>query len=569
MLQTTAAPKSLRWQRHRSSPLARQVDISRAVGQLAYYLWWDSLPKESGYSSTQRSSTHRSQRAQWLARTLLDLGPTFIKLGQALSTRADLLPLEYVKALGQLQDGVPGFDPNCAIAIIESELGHPLHTLYQAFERTPIAAASLGQVHRARLYTGEEVVVKVQRPGLEDLFETDFQVLGRLVTWITRFFPIAKHYDLKAIHQEFSEILSREIDYVQEAMNADRFRHNFADHPRIVVPKIYPRYTTQRVLTMEYVPGIKVNDRHRLSAIGLDPKDVNHLGICAYLKQLLQDGFFQADPHPGNMAVSYDGKLIFYDFGMMAEVQPINRNQMVQTFFAVLKKDTDQVIQTMMDMGLIEPMSDMTPIKRIVSVLVERFADKPIEVEAFKSLRNELYTVFEQQPFRLPAKMTFIVKALTTLDGVARDLDPQYNLLAAAKPFVKSLATLPASQGGGVGELARQARSFVTYQLTKPNGTQQAIRRLEERLAQGELQMQAQLMERDRAIKLLKLTIKILIYGSVAAFAALVGVLLLGNAAHTGGAIAAFVTAAGSAVMVLKGLIQFLFHRRISRFVDQ
>ncbi|MBW4417758.1 MAG: AarF/ABC1/UbiB kinase family protein [Myxacorys californica WJT36-NPBG1] len=562
MLQTTAAPQSLRWQRHSSSPLARQVDISRAVSKLAYYLWCD-------HNSTTLSSAHRNRRAQWLVGTLLDLGPTFIKLGQALSTRADLLPLEYVKALGRLQDGVPGFDPDHAIAIIESELGNPLQTLYQEFEKTPIAAASLGQVHRARLHTGEEVVVKVQRPGLEQLFETDFQALGRLVNLITRFFPVAKHYDLKAMHQEFLELLSREIDYVQEAMNADRFRHNFVNHPRIVVPKIYPRYTTRRVLTMEYVPGIKVNDRQSLMAIGLDPKEINHLGICAYLKQLLQDGFFQADPHPGNMAVSYDGKLIFYDFGMMAEVQPINRNQMVQTFFAVLKKDTDQVIRTMIDMGLIEPTSDMAPIKRIVSVLVERFADKPIEMQAFKSLRNELYTVFEQQPFRLPAKMTFIVKALTTLDGVARDLDPQYNLLAAAKPFVKSLATLPASQGGGMGELARQAKSFVTYQLTKPNSTQQAIRRLEERLVQGELQMQSQLVERDRSIKVLKLTLKTLIYGSLTGFSSLIGVLLLTNASYAGGAVAAFIIAAVSGVMLLKSFIHVLLQERINRLIDQ
>jgi predicted unusual protein kinase regulating ubiquinone biosynthesis (AarF/ABC1/UbiB family) len=577
MLQTTAAPKSLRWQRHRSSPLARQVDIAMSASKLAYYLWCDSRNKAlQGFAgqrsldrnTAQLSSTHRNRRAQWLVGTLLDLGPTFIKLGQALSTRADLLPLEYVKALGKLQDGVPGFESEHAIAIIESELGSPLHTLYQEFERTPIAAASLGQVHRARLHTGEDVVVKVQRPGLDQLFETDFQALGRLVEWVSRFSPLARRYDLKAIHQEFSEILSREIDYVQEAMNADRFRHNFVGHPRIVVPKIYPRYTTKRVLTMEYVPGIKVNDRQSLMAIGLDPKEINHLGICAYLKQLLQDGFFQADPHPGNMAVSYDGKLIFYDFGMMAEVQPINRGQMVQTFFAVLKKDTDQVITTMMDMGLIEPMSDMTPVKRIVGVLIERFADKPVEIQAFKSLRNELYAVFEQQPFRLPAKMTFIVKALTTLDGVARDLDPQYNLLAAAKPFVKSLAAIPTSQSVGMGELARQARSFVTYQITKPNATQQALRRLEERVTQGELQLRSQATRHDRAVKTLNRVVKTLIYACTIGFSLLAGV-MLSTGAYSGGTIAAFLMAAVSGVLLLQSLIRLFIQIRINRLVDQ
>lgn len=560
MLQTAVPPKSLRWQRQISSPLARQVDISVSAARLTFYLWWDRQIAE-------KSAHHRNRRAQWLVGTLLDLGPTFIKIGQSLSTRADLLPLEYVKALGQLQDRVPEFDSNQAIAIIESELGYPLPLLYQEFDRAPIAAASLGQVHRARLHTGEEVVVKVQRPGLDQLFAMDFQIVGRLLRWLDRILPGARHYDIRAIHQEFSEILNREIDYVQEAMNADRFRHNFADHDRIVVPKIYPKYTTRRVLTMEYVPGIKVNDRQGLLAIGIDPREINHLGICAYLKQLLQDGFFQADPHPGNMAVSHDGKLIFYDFGMMAEVQPINRNQMVQTFFAVLKKDTNQVVSTLVDMGLVEPMADMTPVKRIVNVLVDRFADKPVEMQAFKSLRNELYTVFEQQPFRLPARMTFIIKALTTLDGVARDLDPQYNLLSAAKPFVKSLATLPARQGGGVGELARQAKSFLTYQLTKPNPTQSAIERLETRLQEGEFRVQVDSLKHDRALKTLNLSVRALLYACISGFAGLIGAILLVGQ-MTSGAIFAFVIAAVACVFLSKSLIRLMWRDRVDRMLD-
>lgn len=557
MLQTTA-PKPLRWQRQLSSPLARQVDISVSAAKLTFYLWWDR-------QIARQSAHHRNRRAQWLVGTLLDLGPTFIKIGQSLSTRADLLPLEYVKALGQLQDRVPEFDSSQAIAIIESELGYPLHVLYREFDSTPIAAASLGQVHRARLHTGEEVVVKVQRPGLEQLFAMDFQIVGRLVRWIDRIVPTARHYDILAIHEEFSEILNREIDYVQEAMNADRFRHNFADHDLIVVPKIYPKYTTKRVLTMEYVPGIKVNDRQGLLAIGIDPREINHLGICSYLKQLLQDGFFQADPHPGNMAVSHDGKLIFYDFGMMAEVQPINRNQMVQTFFAVLKKDTDQVVQTLVDMGLVEPMADMTPVKRIVGVLVERFADKPVEIQAFKSVRNELYAVFEQQPFRLPARMTFIIKALTTLDGVARDLDPNYNLLAAAKPFVKSLATIPAKQGG-LGELARQAKGYLAYRMTKPNPTQTAIERLEARLEQGELQIQVRSIEQERALKKLNLSLRALLYACISGFAALTGAILL--VGKVGGSVFAFAIAAIAGLLLVKALIGLKMRDRIDRMID-
>jgi predicted unusual protein kinase regulating ubiquinone biosynthesis (AarF/ABC1/UbiB family) len=554
----------MRWQQQTSTPLARQVDVSLSAAKFAFCLWQDSLWPDR--QRPERSATQRQQNAQWLVQTLLNLGPTFIKIGQALSTRADLLPLEYVRALAKLQDQVPQFHASDAIAIIEAELGSPLPTLYRDFDPVPLAAASLGQVHRARLHSGESVVVKVQRPGLDRLFDLDFRVLGRLVQWAQRYLPGVKQYDLLAIHQEFGEILWREIDYVQEAMNADRFRHNFSDHPQIIVPKVYPRYTTKRVLTMEYVPGIKVNDRACLEAAGLDPKAINHLGICSYLKQLLQDGFFQADPHPGNMAVSADGKLIFYDFGMMAEVQSLNRTQMLQTFFAVLKKDTDQVVSTLTDMGLIEPLSDMTPVRRMIRFLLEKFTDRPVEIQAFKSLRNELFSLFEQQPFRLPAKMTFIVKALTTLDGVARDLDPQYSLLAAAKPFVKSLATTQVP--GGWGELARQTSGYLAQRLTQPNATEMALQRLTARLEEQDEQLRMQAEQHDRTLKTMHLTLKALLYAGLTGGATLTGAVLLVGAYHMA-AIAAFGGAGCSGLFLLKALVKLAWRERYDRMAGR
>ena len=171
----------------------------------------------------------------------------------------------------------------------------------------------------------------------------------------------------------------------------------------------------------------------------INKDEVIQLGICCYLKQLLQDGFFQSDPHPGNMAVNPEGKIIFYDFGTMAEVQSMAKDQMIGTFFAVLRSDTDEVVQKLIYMGLIEPMQDMTPVKRMVAFLLENFRDKPVDIRAFEQIGNELYLMFEKQPFRLPPQMTFIIKSLTTLDGIARALDPQYNLLAASQPFIKSI----------------------------------------------------------------------------------------------------------------------------------
>jgi predicted unusual protein kinase regulating ubiquinone biosynthesis (AarF/ABC1/UbiB family) len=553
---TSVAYKPRRWQRTQYLPWMRSFDIAASSLQLMLYLWWDRA------IAPQSAARRRNRRAQWLVGTLLDLGPTFIKLGQALSTRADLLPLEYVEALGQLQDRVPGFDSDEAIAMIEAELGASIYSLYRQFDPVPIAAASLGQVHKARLHSGEDVVVKVQRPGLKRLFDLDLTTLQGLVRFCDRFLPWTRRYNLRAIFQEFSSILYQEIDYVREALNADRFRHNFRHHARIRVPKIYPKHTTVKILTMDYVPGIKISDRQSLEACGINVKEINQLGICCYLKQLLQDGFFQADPHPGNMAVSQDGCLIFYDFGMMAEVRPIDKDQMIRTFFAVLRKDTDEVVDTLMAMGLIEQVKDMTPVRRVTRFLLDQFTEKPVELQALHQMRTELYALFEQQPFRLPAKMTFILKALTTLDGVARTLDPHYNLMVAAKPFVKTLAT--SGQASGMGELARQAKSYLVYKMRQPNRPARQIKELQERLEQSQLQVQVRSIESDRALKTSNLAMRALTYACLTGFSALVSVVFL-LSSYGNMAIIGFVVSAISSVPLLNYLLRLAVQNRINR----
>ncbi|MBD2128895.1 AarF/ABC1/UbiB kinase family protein [Microcoleus sp. ZQ-A2] len=557
---TPTVPKPLRWQRPRYSPRARQIDIFASALKLMFYLWWDKVV-------ARNSPHHRNRRAQWLVGTLLDLGPTFIKIGQALSTRADLLPREYVQALGQLQDRVPPFSSAEAIALIESELGNSIHTLYRDFDPYPLASASLGQVHRARLHTGEDVVVKVQRPGLERLFNLDFEVLHRLARFLERFAPSLTKYDLEAIYHEFFELLYKEIDYIHEGKNADNFRVNFTDYPRIIVPKIYWRYTTKKVLTLEYLPGIKIDDRQTMEACGINTKEIIQLGICCYLKQLLQDGFFQSDPHPGNMAVSQDGHLIFYDFGTMTEVKPIAKDQMIKTFFAVLRKDTDEVIDTLTYMGLIEPVPDMTPIRRLIAFTLDKFREKPVELQAFDQMRSEIYAMFEQQPFRLPAQMTFILKSITTLDGIARALDPEYNLLSASKPFIKSLTVSKQGRGNVVGELARQARDFIQYKLRQPNATELLLRRLEERLEQGELQLNVRAIESERALKRINLAIKSLMYACLASFTLLSGTVLLGT--YPNWAIAAFAFSGFWFLILLRSLIKLAVRERLDNLSER
>ena len=551
-----AKSKKFRWQKTKYSTLARKIDIFRAAAKFMLFLWWDSI-------FPQDSLEHKKNRATWFVNTLIDLGATFIKIGQTLSTRADLLPLEYIEALGTLQDQVPAFSSQEAIKMIELELGKPLQFIYKEFEFNPLAAASLGQVHKATLYSNEEVVVKIQRPGLEALFNLDFKILLQLIKFCNKYLAGVRKYNLQSIYNEFFDLLFQEIDYIQEGKNSDKFRENFRGYPRVIVPKVYWQYTTTKILTLEYKPGIKINDKAALEACGINIHQVNETGICCYLKQLLQDGFFQVDPHPGNMAVNPDGSIIFYDFGMMSEIGTLNKEEMIKTFFAILKKDSNEVVNTLMRMGLLEPIPDMTPVKRLVTFLLDKFTDKPLDVKALGEVKIELYEMFEQQPFRLPAQMTFILKAITTLDGIARTLEPQYNPTVLSQAFIKSLAVTK-SKGSTIAQLSHQARDFIQYQLTKPNKTEVLVKKLEERIERGELQLRVKNVESDRILGRIYLAIKTLIYACLTGFSLLTGLILI-IAKYHNWAIAIFCLCAFCLYLLVKSLMKLAVIEKIEK----
>ena len=557
---TNATASSWRWQRSKYKLSNRQIDIFGAAARLTFFVWWDRV-------RSLDSPTHRERRAKWLVKTLLDLGPTFIKIGQALSTRGDLLPIEYVRELGRLQDKVPEFSGAEAIALVESELKNSIHALFRDFDRFPIAAASLGQVHKARLHTGEDVVVKVQRPGLERLFNLDFQALYQLILFCQRFFPPSRQYNLDEIYHEFRDLIYQEINYLQEGKNADRFRENFAGNARVVVPKVYWRYTSEKVLTLDYCPGIKIDDRPTLETCGIDLKELNQIGICCYLKQLLIDGFFQVDPHPGNMAVTREGDIIFYDFGMMAEINTLNKQEMTRSFFAVLRKDTDEVVDTLLSMGLIERGSDLVPVRSLVQFLLDRFREKPIDFQEFTEIKEELLVMFERQPFRLPAQMTFILKALGTLDGLARTLDRNYNLVACAKPFVKSIA-LSKGRSNLAIELTRQAQVFLKTKFDRPSAAEILIQRLEARLERGELQVRVRSPESDRALKRIHLAIKSLMYACLTGFTLLSGAILLAGP-YSSWAVVAFGLSGLACLFLIRSLFALAVREKLDKLAQK
>jgi len=427
-METVYKEKSYRWNRENYSSKRRFLDIWSFVIKLTTGLWLDNKSwSYSGGVTEAKRSARRKQQAIWIRNTFLDLGPTFIKIGQLFSTRADLFPGEYVEELAKLQDKVPAFSYEQVEAIIEQELGKKVPELFQNFDPIPLAAASLGQVHKAQLHSGEIVVVKVQRPGLRKLFEIDLKILKGITRYFQNHPEWGRGRDWIGIYEECCRILWEEIEYLNEGRNADTFRRNFRGYDWVKVPRVYWRYTSPRVLALEYLPGIKISHYEALEAAGIDRKLVARQGAEAYLHQLLGDGFFHADPHPGNIAVSPEGSLIFYDFGMMGKIKTGVREQLMKTLFGIAQKDAQQVMTSLVELGALAPVDDMGPVRRSIQYMLDHFMDKPFENQSVAAISDDLYEIAYNQPFRFPATFTFVMRAFSTLEGVGKGLDPEFN----------------------------------------------------------------------------------------------------------------------------------------------
>ncbi|HSM80598.1 MAG TPA: AarF/ABC1/UbiB kinase family protein [Nodosilinea sp.] len=493
--------EAYRWNRGRYSRQRRFVDIWSFVLRLLWARWLYGKAWSYGGTITPEAQTaRRRQLAVWIRETLLDLGPTFIKVGQLFSTRADIFPIEFVEELSKLQDRVPAFSYEQSRDIIEADLGKPIHTLYRSFDPIPLAAASLGQVHRAQLHNGDDVVVKVQRPGLRSLFTIDLSILKGIARYFQNHPSWGKGRDWLGIYDECCRILWEEIDYLNEGRNADTFRRNFRGEDWVNVPRVFWRLTSSRVLTLEYMPGIKISHYDALEAAGLDRRRLARLGAQAYLHQLLNDGFFHADPHPGNIAVSLEGSLIFYDFGMMGQVQPVTRQRLMGTFVGVAQRNADQVVASLVELGALVQMDDMSPVRRSIQYILDNFMDKPFEEQSINAISDDLYAVAYDQPFRFPATFTFVMRAFSTLEGVGKGLDPEFNFMEAAKPFAAQLMTNGNSTDGAnslLGELSRQAAQVSTSALGLPRRIEDTLDKLE----RGDIRVRVRSIETDRALR--------------------------------------------------------------------
>jgi predicted unusual protein kinase regulating ubiquinone biosynthesis (AarF/ABC1/UbiB family) len=421
--------------------------------------------------------------------TALQLGGLMIKLGQFLSARADLLPEEALAVLASLQDEVPAEPFSYVISVIEEELGKPLDHIFISIETKATAAASLGQVHKAKLVSsGEAVAVKVQRANIEQLVRMDLGSLKFVIRVITRFVDTGALIDLKGVYQEFERTVYEEIDYVREAANCKRFQEMFADDPTIYIPDVYDDYTTRRVLVLEWIDGIKINDYTGLEAAGIDRLEVANRTVQAYFHQFFDEGFFHADPHPGNIFVKQDspgiGPIIeFVDFGMVGSLTQSIKEAMKNLFLSVVTRDSEMMVEALIQLGFIGKGANTTALERGLSLLLDQYygmtlgevreLDIPVVVDDIEKL---LY----DQPFQIPAQFTFIARAISTLVGVSTGLAPDFNFIEVATPYARKFMGIDAeAMKQAAQQLLRQFIEAMNTLLKMPGTIERILVKLE------------------------------------------------------------------------------------------
>jgi len=370
---------------------------------------------------------------------LEELGPTFIKLGQILSIRPDIIPREYILELEKLQDNVPGYDYEKVKTQIEKELECSIDDVFLSFEKEPFAAASIAQVHRAVLKNGQDVVVKVQRPNISGIIKTDLEILGHMAKLIEKHIPESQLYDPVGIVQEFAEAVKRELNFVGEAWNIERFRRNFKEDNTIYVPKVFWDLTSQKVITIEYVKGIKVDQPKELSEYGVSRKQIAATIARALMKQIFIHGFFHGDPHPGNILLKPDGRIVFIDFGMMGRIDEETKFKMVDLILGVINKDTEKITKTLLEIGAVSKNTDVKKLKLDVENILERYYGKSLKQIKLSELINEMLNITSKYKVKLPSNFTLLCKSIITIEGICRKLDPEFNIITTSKPFVKQL----------------------------------------------------------------------------------------------------------------------------------
>ena len=389
---------------------------------------WDKITGKLKKESQAR------YRASELTNLLVELGPAFVKAGQALSTRPDIIPVILLEELSQLQDQLPGFSGDKAMELIEEDLNKEINEIFLTIDKDPISAASLGQVHKAILKNGDTVAVKVQRPGLREQITLDLYIVRNIAFWLKNNIGLIRS-DLVALIDELGKRVFEEMDYINEASNAEKFRDMHQKNLKIAVPKIYNDLTSRRVLTMEWIEGTKLTNLEKVKELGINPDKMIEIGVQCSLEQLLEHGFFHADPHPGNLLALKDGRLCYLDFGMMSEVSRDSRSGLIQAVVHLVNKKFDKLSLDFVKLGFLSKEVDLEPIVPAFQDVFINAIELGVSKMDFKSVTDDMSGIMYKFPFKLPPYYALIIRSLITLEGIALSVDPNFKILGAAYPY--------------------------------------------------------------------------------------------------------------------------------------
>ncbi len=413
--------------------------------------------------------THR-HRAEVLLESLLTLGPTFIKLGQLLSTRPDVLPPAYIDVLASLQDDVPPAPWPEAKQVLEDELG-PVDERFAEFDTEPISGASLGQVYRARLdpeseraragtdgETGPDVAVKIRRPNIEDLVRADLRVIKWSLPILLYFVDDARSFSLENLAEEFSKTIREEMDYEREAAMLSEIRSHFADDDRFLIPTVIERHSSARVLTMEHIEGTKINDVEELERKGIDRTEIAENLERAYLQMIIDDGVFHADPHPGNLAVTDDGRIVFYDFGMSGRVDQFVQDKIVDFYIAVANQDIDGILDALVEIGTLSPDADRGVMAEVMEIAIQDARGEDVEQYRVNQIIGQIEDSIYEFPLRLPKNLALVLRVATVVEGVCVTLDEDFDFISVATDYLTEQGYREESIRQYIDETGRQLR---------------------------------------------------------------------------------------------------------------
>lgn len=423
---------------------------------------------------------------------LEELGPTFIKLGQTLSTRSDIIPRGYIKELEKLQDEVPPFSYDLVLRVVQKELRANISELFQSFDEKPFAAASLGQAHKAVLKENKvKVVVKVQRPDIEKIIETDLDILFQLAHLTERYISESRLYDPVGLAEEFAKTIRMELDYGTEGRNAEQFRKNFEEDKTVYIPKIYWDMSSKYILTMEYIEGIKINNLNELDKAGYNRKQIAKNGAKSFMKQMLIDGFFHADPHPGNMLVMEDEIIGFLDFGMMGRIDEESRDKFINLLIAVLEYDSNKTLAGMLALGFTSQETiDTHSLKIDIAGLLAQYYDKTLKEIILGEFITQLVQISIKYHIKMPAELALLGKSLLTIEGIGLALDPDFNLTEIAKPYVEEIILERKNPQRFLANITSDLSEFYHLMVLIPRQMSKILKKMEESVFGLELQHQ-------------------------------------------------------------------------------